>query len=103
MSIDPRDFRHTVGHFATGVTVIATEAEGATRAMTANAFTSLSLDPALVLFCVKKTAHMAAVIRQASGFSVNMLAHDQQDLSTFFAGGWKQPDPPPFSFTTWDG
>src|SRR4051794_10909891 len=101
--IYPRAFCHTVGHFVTRVTVISAEADGAIRGMTANAFTSLSLDPPLVLFCVGKSAHMAAVIREVPGFSVNILAQHQQDLSTYFAGGWKQPAPPPFTFTPWDG
>ena len=73
MSIDPRAFRRTVGHFVTGVTVIAADIEGSTRGMTANAFTSLSLDPPLVLFCVAKKAHLGQVIHLASGFSVNIL------------------------------
>ena len=103
MSIDPRAFRHTVGQFATGVTVIATEAGGSIQAMTANSFTSLSLDPPLVLFCVGKTAHLSAHLGDATGFSVNILARSQQDLSTYFAGGWKQPSPPPFEFVSWDG
>jgi flavin reductase (DIM6/NTAB) family NADH-FMN oxidoreductase RutF len=103
MPIDARAFRQTVGQFATGVTVIATEADGAIRAMTANSFTSLSLDPPLVLFCVGKTAQLSTHIRDATGFSVNILARSQQDLSTYFAGGWKQPSPPPFDFIGWDG
>jgi 3-hydroxy-9,10-secoandrosta-1,3,5(10)-triene-9,17-dione monooxygenase reductase component len=103
MSIDARAFRDTVGQFVTGVTVIATEADGSIRAMTANAFTSLSLDPPLVLFCVGKTAHLSGFIRSAAGFSVNILAQTQRDLSTYFAGGWKQPAPPPFSFVSWEG
>ena len=102
-SIDARAFRQTVGQFVTGVTVIATEADGSIRAMTANAFTSLSLDPPLVLFCVGKTAHMATLIRDAAGFSVSILAQAQQDLSTYFAGGWKPSSPPPFSFISWEG
>jgi 3-hydroxy-9,10-secoandrosta-1,3,5(10)-triene-9,17-dione monooxygenase reductase component len=103
MSIDARAFRDTVGQFVTGVTVIAAEIDGSIRAMTANAFTSLSLDPPLVLFCVGKTAHLSASIRSAAGFSVNILAQTQRDLSTYFAGGWKQPDPPAFSFAGWEG
>ncbi len=103
MVIDGWAFRQTVGHFVTGVTVIATEMDGALRAMTANAFTSLSLDPPLVLFCVKKSAHLGQTIQGANGFSVNILAADQQSLSTYFAGGWKAPEPPPFMFQTWDG
>jgi flavin reductase (DIM6/NTAB) family NADH-FMN oxidoreductase RutF len=103
MPIDSRTFRQTVGQFVTGVTVIATEASGAIRAMTANSFTSLSLDPPLVLFCVGKTAHLSAHLRDATGFSVNILALSQQDLSTYFAGGWKQASPPPFDFLGWEG
>jgi 3-hydroxy-9,10-secoandrosta-1,3,5(10)-triene-9,17-dione monooxygenase reductase component len=103
MSIDTRVFRQTVGQFVTGVTVIATETDGAVRAMTANSFTSLSLDPPLVLFCVGKTAHLSAHIRDQARFSVNILAQTQQDLSTYFAGGWKQPSPPPFAFMSWEG
>ena len=103
MSIDIRAFRHTVGQFATGVTVIATEVEGSIRAMTANAFTSLSLDPPLLICCIGKTTKIAEHLRTASGFSVNILRQDQQDLSTYFAGAWKQPSPPAFAFTTWEG
>ena len=54
MSIDPRLFRQTVGQFVTGVTVIAMEVDGSIRALTANSFTSLSLNPPLVLFCLGK-------------------------------------------------
>jgi flavin reductase (DIM6/NTAB) family NADH-FMN oxidoreductase RutF len=103
MSIDARAFRDTVGQFVTGVTVIAAEIDGSIRGMTANAFTSLSLDPPLVLFCVGKTAHLSESIRSAAGFSVNILAQTQRDLSTYFAGRWTQPDPPAFSFAAWEG
>lgn len=103
MSFDSRMFRNTVGQFVTGVTVIAADIESSIRAMTANSFTSLSLDPPLVLFCVGKTTKMGELIRQASGFSVNILQQDQQHLSTYFAGGWKEPAPPPFTFTPWQG
>jgi len=102
-AFDGRAFRQTVGHFATGVTVIAAEVDGDVRGMTANAFTSLSLDPPLVLFCCGKSAHMSAAIRHAPRFSVNVLADTQRDISTYFAGGWKEPSPPPFAFQPWAG
>jgi len=102
-AFDARAFRQTVGHFATGVTVVAAEVDGDVRGMTANAFTSLSLDPPLVLFCCGKSAHMSQAIRHTNRFSINMLADNQQDVSTYFAGGWKEPAPPPFSFIAWDG
>ena len=101
--IDPKEFRRTVGQFVTGVTVIAADIEGSTRGMTANAFTSLSLDPPLVLFCLAKKAHLAQHIRLATGFSVNFLTQAQQDLSTYFAGMWKASAPPAFTFEPWEG
>ena len=103
MSFDSRTFRHTVGQFVTGVTVVATDVDGSIRAMTANSFTSLSLDPPLVLFCVGKTTRMGELIHLVHGFSVNILQQDQQPLSTYFAGGWKEPSPPPFTFSEWQG
>ena len=101
--IDSRTFRQTVGHFATGVTVITTEVDGAIRALTANSFTAVSLDPPLVLFCVGKTTKTGQAIHAVKGFAVNILQRDQQDLSTYFAGGWTHPLPPPFSFLDWEG
>jgi len=103
VGVDERTFRQTVGQFVTGVTVIAIEMEGSVRAMTANSFTSLSLDPPLVLFCLGKHTKAGQLIRGVDGFSVNILRYDQQDLSLYFAGIWKDPAPPPFSFTTWQG
>ena len=101
MSIDGRTFRHTVGQFATGVTVVAAEVDGAVHAMTANSFTALSLDPPLVLFCVGKHAKAGQLIHRATGFCVNILQEEQRDQSTYFAGGWKEESPPPFAFDTW--
>ena len=101
MAIEPRAFRQAVGQFVTGVTVIAIEVDGEIRAMTANSFTSLSLDPPLVLFCLGKNTKAGQLIHTAPGFSVNILSEDQQDLSTYFAGGWKHAVPPPFTFTAW--
>jgi len=99
MAIDPRAFRQTVGQFVTGVTVIAMEIEGSIRAMTANSFTSLSLNPPLVLFCLGKGTKAGQMIDAVTEFSVNILSQEQQALSTFFAGAWKGEEPPAFSFT----
>jgi flavin reductase (DIM6/NTAB) family NADH-FMN oxidoreductase RutF len=103
MSIDSRALRHTVGQFATGVTVIAAEVDGAVHAMTANSFTSLSLDPPLVLCCLGKHTKAGQLIRQAQGFCISILQESQRDQSTYFAGGWKEPEPPPFTFETFHG
>src|SRR5438093_7079198 len=101
--IDTRAFRQTLGRFVTGVTVITTEIDGQVRAMTANSFTSLSLEPPLVLFCVGKSTNTGRVIQSAAGFSVNILCQGQQALSTYFAGGWTESQPPAFSFVKWMG
>jgi 3-hydroxy-9,10-secoandrosta-1,3,5(10)-triene-9,17-dione monooxygenase reductase component len=103
MSIDSRTFRQTVGQFVTGVTVIALEVEGALRAMTANSFTSLSLDPPLVLFCVGKHTKAGQAVHQATGFSINILTEGQQDISSYFAGAWKSGPAPAFTFLQWEG
>jgi flavin reductase (DIM6/NTAB) family NADH-FMN oxidoreductase RutF len=85
------------------VTVIALESEGEVRAMTANSFTSLSLDPPLVLFCLGKETKAGRHIRSVSGFAVSILGHNQQDLSSYFAGSWKDDQAPAFTFTAWEG
>ncbi|MFQ5399285.1 MAG: flavin reductase family protein [Anaerolineae bacterium] len=101
--IDPRQFRQTIGLFATGVTVIATDVGGEVHAMTANAVSSLSLEPTLVLAAIGKRAKMAALLEQADGFSINILRQEQQALSNYFAGMWQEETPPPFRFVAWEG
>jgi flavin reductase (DIM6/NTAB) family NADH-FMN oxidoreductase RutF len=95
---DPRAFRDTLGLFATGVSVVATQIEGQVHAMTANAVSSLSLDPPLVLFCPSKRARFSRLLAQAVGFSVNFLRDEQEALSTYFAGFWQEPEPPRYRF-----
>jgi flavin reductase (DIM6/NTAB) family NADH-FMN oxidoreductase RutF len=82
MPIDPRTFRQTVGQFVTGVTVIAMEVDGSIRALTANSFTSLSLNPPLVLFCLGKGTKAGQLIGELTRFSVNILSQEQQPLSS---------------------
>jgi 3-hydroxy-9,10-secoandrosta-1,3,5(10)-triene-9,17-dione monooxygenase reductase component len=104
---DAATMRTVLGHFATGLTIVTamdTEDGRATPVgMACNSFTSVSLDPPLVLFCVGKTAHLGRLIHAASGFSVNILQREQQQLSTYFAGRGQQEPPPPFTFIPWEG
>ncbi|WP_462421850.1 flavin reductase family protein [Salinicoccus sp. Marseille-QA3877] len=83
---DGRLFRNAMGKFATGVNVIATEVDGETYGMTANAFMSVSLDPKLIVISVGDKANMLERIRKSGKFSVNVLSCDQQDESMRFAG-----------------
>lgn len=97
--VDPLAYRRTMGLFATGVTVMATAAEsGEIVAMTANAITSVSLDPVLLLVCVGKDANLGSHILAAPWFSLSFLASSQQELSDYFAGISRQEDPPEFLF-----
>lgn len=101
--VTSRAFRTTMGLFATGVTVVATEVEGEVHGMTANAITSVSLEPLLILVCVKKEANLAPALRRSGQFSINILSEERADLSIFFAGMWTEATPPPFAFQAWIG
>lgn len=85
MGIDPVNFRNIVGRFATGVTVITTAAGEEFQGMTANAFTSLSLDPLMVLICVDRSTHTHRVLERGRVFTVNVLADHQEEVSRLFA------------------
>ncbi len=85
MTLDPKQYRNIIGQFATGVTIVTTAVDGWLHGMTANAITSVSLDPLLLLVCVDKEAHTHDHLGQAGSFAVNILAEDQQDVSDTFA------------------
>jgi len=87
-----------MGLFATGVAVVVARAGDEIHAMTVNAVSSVSLDPMLVLFCPGSSTRLARDLPQVTGFTINILRREQQALSTYFAGGWKEPTPPPFRF-----
>lgn len=83
---DPRAFRRGLGNFATGVTIVtARSPNGEQVGVTANSFNSVSLDPPLILWSIDKRSNSHAVFEAASHFAVNILAHDQIELSNHFA------------------
>ena len=80
------DFRRALSQFATGVTVVTVEcAPCRVHGMTANSFTSVSLEPPLVSVCVDERAHLLPMIKERRVFGVNVLKENQQNLSEFFA------------------
>lgn len=79
------EFRRVLGRFASGVGVMTTVAEGLPHGMTASAFTSLSLEPRLVLVCVDHGTLMAERVADSGFFAVTFLAADQRQLSGWFA------------------
>jgi flavin reductase (DIM6/NTAB) family NADH-FMN oxidoreductase RutF len=83
---DPQDFRDAMSQFASGVTVVTTRgADGAPVGFTASAFSSLSLDPPLVLVCLARSAESFPAFQQASTMSISILAVGQDDIALRFA------------------
>jgi len=86
MALDAREIRNVMGHFATGVTVITTsDITGKPFGLTVNSFTSLSLNPPLVVVCVDKTVDCYSCFDESKVFAVNVLSEDQEELSRRFA------------------
>ena len=86
--LSPLEFRKALGHFTTGVTVITVEREpGKIQGMTANSFTSVSLDPLLILVCVDHRAKILAFLQKKKHFGVSVLKAGQQAVSEYFARG----------------
>lgn len=83
--VDPRQFRDVIGRFATGVTVVTATGPEGPVGMTANAITSLSLDPLLLLVCFAEEARTLRVVRETHAFGVNVLAQGQDGLAQLFA------------------
>ena len=81
-------FRKALGQFATGVTVVTVErAPGLVQGMTANSFTSVSLDPMLILICVDKRAKILPFLEKKKRFGVGVLKEGNEAISEYFAKG----------------
>ena len=87
-----KSYRDTIGLFATGVTVILAAKDGEVRGMTANAVTSVSLEPTQLLFCPAKEARISGLCEVGSWFTVNILSAGQEGISNHFAGADTEPE-----------
>lgn len=86
LSVNISNFKEVMSKLITGVTVITTsDAKGQNYGFTANSFTSLSLEPTLILFCISKNSISNQNIRAIKKFAINILTHNQQDLALKFA------------------
>jgi flavin reductase (DIM6/NTAB) family NADH-FMN oxidoreductase RutF len=84
--VSPDEFRRALGHFATGVTVVTTsDSDGRPTGLTASAFSSVSLDPPLVLVCVDHKSQSYPALLERGRFAVNILHGSQQAVSRRFA------------------
>jgi flavin reductase (DIM6/NTAB) family NADH-FMN oxidoreductase RutF len=90
MAVDADTFKACLGRFASGVTVVTVAGEDGDHGMTASAFSSVSMDPPLVLVCVGNDKETHGRIAAAGRFAVNILADDQVSVSNRFAGWWPQ-------------
>jgi flavin reductase (DIM6/NTAB) family NADH-FMN oxidoreductase RutF len=96
---DERNLRDALGCFGTGVTVVTTlNAAGAPVGLTANSFTSVSLEPKLLLVCLAKTSSSLSAFVSAEHFSINVLHVGQESISDRFA----RPGADRFAQTTWE-
>ena len=85
MPLTKDEFRKAMGRFATGVTVVTTGVDGEVHGMTANAVTSVSLEPMMILLCADKSADSHDILSRAGVFALNILSEDQQEISNRFA------------------
>lgn len=85
MSISPVKFREVMGNFATGITVVTTRDERTPYGITVNSFTSVSLEPPLILICLDLNVSALEIFKKVGRFAVNILAADQEEASRFFA------------------
>jgi flavin reductase (DIM6/NTAB) family NADH-FMN oxidoreductase RutF len=91
--LGPDEFRRVLGHFATGVTVVTTwDPEGRPAGLTASAFTSVSLNPPLILVCIAHTAQSYPALTAAGKFAVNILTREQEAISRRFASTGAGPE-----------
>ena len=85
MTIDSMQFRQVMRRFPTGVTLLTSRDDQRVHGMTANSFTSVSLDPTLVLVCVKKNSRTHVFVLRANRFALNILSEHQAYLAQRFA------------------
>jgi len=98
-AVDVCAFRRAMGAFPTGVTVVTvTSDDGSMHGMTVNSFSSVSLDPMLVLVCLNEASRAVGLIERAGAFVVNVLSAGQQDVSRWFANQYR-----PAGSTMFDG
>lgn len=83
--LDPKEFRRTLGQFVTGVTVVTYDLDGEPRGATVNSFTSVSIEPALVLVSIARSAKAYEGLRNRA-FTINVLATEQLNIALHFAG-----------------
>jgi 3-hydroxy-9,10-secoandrosta-1,3,5(10)-triene-9,17-dione monooxygenase reductase component len=86
-SLDTAALKDAMSRFTTGVTVVTTQFEGHDYGMTCNSFNTVSLDPPMVMWCIRNTSASFSAYTQGAGYVVNVLASSQQHLAMKFTQG----------------
>ena len=100
-TLEPNRFREVMGHFATGISVVTTLDGDKPAGITVNAFSSVSLKPALVMVALDRRRFITPMVRQAGRYAVNVLGADQQALSDCFAHAPVSPGREAFCGAAW--
>ena len=90
-------FRQAAGRFASGVTVVTTQASEGAYGVTVSSFASLSLNPLLVTVSINRSSRLLGYVRSVDAFAVSVLASDQQQVAGYFATSGRSPEPAGFS------
>ena len=85
MSVSANDFKDVMAQVATTVTVVTAESSDGPIGLTVSAFTSVSVDPPIVLVCIDKVVGTIEAMLEAPGFTVNMMPEDSEDEAMLFA------------------
>jgi flavin reductase len=102
-AVDVAAFRQAMGSFPTGVTVVTVASDdGGMHGITVNSFSSVSLDPMLVLVCLNEASRSVGLIERAGVFAVNVLSAGQQDISRWFADRYRPADSTMFDGVSFD-
>jgi flavin reductase (DIM6/NTAB) family NADH-FMN oxidoreductase RutF len=89
--VNPDDFKGAMGSWAAGVTIVTTKLGGHVYGITASSFSSLSVDPLLVLVCIANSNKLASMVQETKSFAISILAEGQEDVSGYFAKSGREP------------
>jgi len=91
--VSPEDFKGALGSWASGVTVVTTRLDDVVYGITVSSFSSLSMEPRLILVSLQDSNHLPHMIKKSRHFGVSILAAGQEDISGFFSTSGRDPTP----------
>ncbi len=91
--VTPEDFKGALGSWASGVTVVTTRLDDVVYGITVSSFSSLSMDPRLILVSLADSNHLPHMVKKSRHFGVSILATGQEDVSAYFSTSGRNPEP----------